>query len=179
MNPAIQKLIALARAELGVREGPVNNTGTRIVDYQGATWLQPGAWPWCAAFTAWLMRELLEDLDVLAYLGRHFNRPDLTFAQADKLRCRDASAFGWEKWAKGRGFQLLTENDLARAGDFVVFDFSHIGLVVEDQERISDKISTIEGNTNGKGDRDSTSGDGVWAKQRERTLTKSYIRIFR
>jgi hypothetical protein len=71
------------------------------------------------------------------------------------------------------------ENDLARAGDFVVFDFSHIGLVVEDQKSIVEKLSTIEGNTNGKGDRDSTSGDGVWAKQRERTLAKSYIRLFR
>lgn len=177
-NPAIQMLIDLAQKEVGVREGSVNNTGARIVDYQGATWLQPGAWPWCAAFTAWLMRELLEDDDVLAYLGRHFNRPGLSLAQADKLRCRDASAFGWEKWAKSRGFQLLTENELARAGDFVVFDFSHIGVVVADQVSLADKISTIEGNTNGRGERDSTSGDGVWAKHRERTLTKSYIRIF-
>lgn len=178
MNPAIEKLIALARNEVGVREGPVNNTGARIVDYQGATWLQPGAWPWCAAFTAWLMRELLEDADVRQYLAAYFKRPGLTFGEADKYRCRDASAFGWEKWATMRGFKLLTESELARAGDFVVFDFSHIGLVVEDQQQLSDKVRTIEGNTNGKGERDSTSGDGVWEKQRERTLTKSYIRIF-
>lgn len=178
MNPAIDKLVAMAHAEVGTREGPVNNTGARIVEYQGATWLAPGAWPWCAAFCCWLMRELVEDEDVLRYLSTYFKRPGLTYAQADKLRCRDASAFGWEKWARSAGFQLLNENQLARAGDFVVFDFSHIGLVVEDQRSLSDKVRTIEGNTNGRGDRDSTSGDGVWLKDRDRGLTKSYIRIF-
>ena len=178
MNPAIEQLITLARNEVGTREGVVNNTGTRIVEYQGATWLQPGAWPWCAAFTAWIMRELLEDETIRDYLKSYFKRPSLSFAQADKLRCRDASAFGWEKWARSNDMAVLDEHNLARAGDFVVFDFSHIGLVVEDQRSLSDRVRTIEGNTNGKGERDSESGDGVWEKARERSLTKSYIRIF-
>jgi len=179
MNPAIEKLVQLAKNEVGTREGAVNNTGARIVEYQGATWLQPGAWPWCAAFTCWLMRELLEDEDVREYVKGYFKRPSLTFSQAEKVRCRDASAFGWEKWARANGILVLSEDSLARAGDFVVFDFSHIGVVIEDQRLLTDKVRTIEGNTNGKGERDSTSGDGVWEKQRERTLTKSYIRIFR
>lgn len=177
-NPAIDKLVALAHSQVGVREGPSNNTGARIVEYQGATWLQPGAWPWCAAFTCWLMRELIEDPQVLTHLSTYFKRPQLTFAQADKLRCRDASAFGWEKWARSAGFEVLGETSLARAGDFVVFDFSHIGLVVQDQPSLADKLHTIEGNTNGRGERDSSSGDGVWEKRRDHTLTKSYIRIF-
>lgn len=179
MNPAIEKLIDIAHQEVGTREGPVNNTGARIVEYQGATWLQPGAWPWCAAFTCWLMRELLEDEAVRDYLKSYFKRPELTFAQAEKVRCRDASAYGWEKWAQNVGFQLLSEDHQAKAGDFIVFDFSHIGLVIEDQPTLSSKVRTIEGNTNGKGERDSSSGDGVWIKERDRTLTKSYIRIFR
>lgn len=178
MNPAIQQLIEIAMKEVGTREGPVNNTGARIVEYQGATWLQPGAWPWCAAFTCWLMRELLELDSVRDYLRDYFKRPTLTFAEAEKIRCRDASAFGWEKWAQSHKVRMFGENDLARAGDFVVFDFSHIGLVIEDQPTLSHKVRTIEGNTNGKGERDSTSGDGVWLKERDRTLTKSYIRIF-
>ncbi len=178
MNPAIDKLIALARNEVGTREGVVNNTGARIVEYQGATWLQPGAWPWCAAFCCWIMRELLEEDEIRDYLKTYFKRPSLSFAQADKVRCRDASAFGWEKWALSNGMRVLDENKLARAGDFVIFDFSHIGLVVEDQRALSDKIKTIEGNTNGKGERDSSSGDGVWEKEREHSLTKCYLRIF-
>jgi hypothetical protein len=172
MHEALNKLIEIARKEVGTREAAVNNTGKRIVEYQGATWLAPGAWPWCAAFTSWLMREWLEDESVRKSLNL------ASFSRAEKWRCRDASAFGWETWAKGHGLTLLPETKTARAGDFVVFDFSHIGLVIEDQASPSAKIHTIEGNTNGKGERDSTSGDGVWQKMRDASLTKRYIRIF-
>ncbi len=172
MNDSIQKLIVIAQNEVGVREGTVNNTGVRIVEYQGATWLAPGAWPWCAAFTAWVMREWLEDESVRSALKLS------SFSLAEKWRCRDASAFGWENWAKQKGILVLPETEKAKAGDFVVFDFSHIGLVVADQTTTKAKLKTIEGNTNGKGDRDSESGDGVWKKERVPSLTKSYIRIF-
>ena len=172
MNELIEKIIEIARSEIGTREDLKNNTGARIEEYQGATWLAPGAWPWCAAFTAWLMREWLEDEKVRQAFGL------ASFSLAEKWRCRDASAFGWEKWAKQHEIALLSEAEKAKAGDFVVYDFSHIGLVIEDQSSIKSKIKTIEGNTNGKGDRDSESGDGVWEKERAPSLAKSYIRIF-
>jgi len=35
----------------------------------------------------------------------------------------------------------------------------------------------VEGNTNGRGDRDSLFGDGVWKKTRKKTLVKDLIRI--
>lgn len=177
MTEIINKLVEIAEQEVGTREGPINNTGARIVDYQGATWLQPGAWPWCAAFTCWVMREWLEDERVRDALKDHFMRPSFTFSQAEKVRCRDASAFGWEKWARSWGLQVLPETALARRGDFVVFDFSHIGIVADDQATILSRIRTIEGNTNGKGERDSEAGDGVWRKEREPHLTRCYIRI--
>ena len=172
MDDAIRRLISIARSELGTREDAVNNTGARIVEYQGATWLAPGAWPWCAAFTAWVMREWLEDESVRKLLNLD------TFSLAEKWRCRDASAFGWEKWARQRTISVLPETEKARAGEIVVFDFSHIGLVIENQVSINSKIVTIEGNTNGRGERDSDAGDGVWEKQRMPSLTKSYIRMF-
>ncbi|MDF3011984.1 MAG: hypothetical protein K0Q78_188 [Cellvibrio sp.] len=178
MSHPIDKLIEIALAEVGTREGPVNNTGARIVEYQGTTWLAPGAWPWCAAFTCWVMREWLEDEEVRRQVSEIFGKPLITFSQAEKIRCRDASAFGWEKWAKSLGFQILSENNLARRGDFVVFDFSHIGVIIENQQDQHDPLRTIEGNTNGKGERDSESGDGVWVKHRDPELTRSYIRIF-
>lgn len=167
----IDQLLELARLQVGVREGARNNTGTRIVEYQGATWLAPGAWPWCAAFTAWIMREWLELENVREEMG--FS----SFSVAEKWRCRDASAFGWEKWAKERKIKVLPETELARRGDFVTFDFSHIGLVAADQKKITAPIMTIEGNTNGKGERDSKTGDGVWTKSRAPSLVKSYIRV--
>ena len=168
---SIQSLVSLAMQEVGTREEGGNNMGEEIVEYQRASWLNPGPWPWCAAFTCWLLREWWEDAETRAVLGIP------TLEKAEKLRCKDASAFGWEKWAKKRGYQVLPETKLAKAGDFVVFDFSHIGLVVADQARGDNSIETVEGNTNGRGERDSTSGDGVWKKTRKRSLTKSYIRI--
>lgn len=172
MNEAIEKLISIAKSEVGTREDAINNTGARVVEYQGATWLAPGAWPWCAAFTSWVMREWLEDQYVRDFLKLS------TFSIAEKWRCRDASAFGWEKWAKQRGLSILSETEQARKGDFVVFDFSHIGVVIEDQSSSQSQIKTIEGNTNNKGSRDSNQGDGVWEKTRDPKITKSYIRIF-
>ena len=168
----IDELIKIADAQVGVREGAKNNTGARIVEYQGATWLAPGAWAWCAAFTSWAMREWLE-LDIV--------RQEMgfdSFSLAEKWRCRDAAAFGWEKWAKQRKIKVFPETELARRGDFVTFDFSHIGIVTANQPKVSSQIETIEGNTNGKGERDSKSGDGVWTKTRAPALVKSYIRIF-
>jgi hypothetical protein len=172
MKELIDQMLEIARTEVGTREAAVNNTGARIVEYQGATWLAPGAWPWCAAFTAWVLREWLENGAVREAL--HLD----SFSLADKWRCRDASAFGWEKWARQRKLQVLDETQKARAGDFVVFDFSHIGIVTDDQPASSRKLATIEGNTNGKGERDSVTGDGVWVKERVPSLAKSYIRIF-
>lgn len=176
MNETIDVLVKLAEGEVGTREEGIQNTGKRIVEYQGATWLQPGAWPWCAAFTCWLMREWVEEEPVREAIRlRAGLATPLSPAQIEKLRCRDASAFGWEKWAKSLGLKVLDEHQLAKAGDFVVFDFSHIGLVTQDQANSSDAIHTIEGNTNSKGQRE---GDGVWRKLRHPSLTKSYIRIF-
>lgn len=172
MTELIDSMLEIAEKEVGIREGKRNNTGARIVDYQGATGLAPGAWAWCAAFTAWVMREWLESQEVRDAL--HLTDA----AAAEKWRCRDASAFGWERWARGHKLQILSEHQLARKGDFVVFDFSHIGIVRADQAK-GRNVETIEGNTNGKGERDSHSGDGVWEKSRAPSLTKSYIRIFK
>jgi hypothetical protein len=166
------KLVDIALAEVGTVEAGGNNVGARVRTYQSATWLKPDPWPWCAAFTCWVLREWLKDPDVLQTIKDTAGGPDFN---SEKWRCKDASAFGWEKWARQKGLQVLPETEKARAGDFVVFDFSHIGIVVEDQ--YTDHIVTVEGNTNGAGARDSETGDGVWKKTRKRSLVKSYIRI--
>jgi len=172
MSAYVEQLINIAKKEVGVTEGAVNNTGARVVEYQGTTWLAPGAWPWCAAFTCWIMREWLEDENIRKALNIG------TFSQAEKWRCRDASAFGWDTWATSRPNILqIPANKLAKAGDFVIYEFSHIGLVIEDQLNISDNIRTIEGNTNSKGEADSANHDGVWIKERNPTLVRNYIRV--
>jgi hypothetical protein len=98
--------------------------------------------------------------------------------EAENWRPQTAGAFDFERWAKEKGLQVLNKKSLAKAGDLVVFEFSHIGIVVKDQ--ISpDSIECIEGNTNGSGQRDSTAGDGVWRKRRAASLVRSFIRIIR
>lgn len=171
MDPFIRNLIQIAKSKLGAHEEGGNNVGPLIKEFQRATFLTPGAWPWCAAFVCWCIREwLLKTPGLLEAL----NIPD---TETSIWRPKTASAFGFIAWAKSENIYVTDEKELAKAGDIVVFDFSHIAIVTEDQPAGSHYIKTIEGNTNVKGDRDSVTGDGVWEKQRNTNLVRAYIRI--
>ncbi len=163
----LEKLIQIAANQVGVHEDGGNNKGSKIVEYQLATWLKPEAWSWCSAFMCWCLKQWLNDPEVLKEMK----------VIPEMWRCKDASAFGWIKWAKLHGLHVTDEKEPAKAGDLVVFDFSHIGIVSADQLPGKDYIETIEGNTNGKGERDSTTGDGVFRKLRKVNLVRAYIRI--
>lgn len=171
MDP-IKRLLEIATHEVGTHEVGGNNCGPRIVQYQSATWLKPAPWPWCAAFICWVIREWLKSPEVLTKLSLRNDK------EAEKWRPQTAGAFDFERWAKEKGLAVLNKKSLAKAGDLVVFDFSHIGIVVKDQ--ISpDSIECIEGNTNGSGQRDSSTGDGVWRKRRGASLVRLFIRLIR
>lgn len=163
MNPFILKLVDLALKEVGIREVG-NNHGPQIREYQKATWLEPGEWPWSASFCCWLLREWTKAADVQKALKLE------TGSEVARFLCHDPRACGWEKWAKERRIKIVPGEELAKAGDFVIFDFPHIGLVMADQNPTSRVISTIEGNTT------SQEGNGVWKNIRARSLVKSYIR---
>jgi hypothetical protein len=164
----IHKLLSIAQAEIGVREQGGNNRGARIVTYQQATELPPGAWAWCAAFVDFTIAEWLRSPGVVAWLG--------LAREPEEWRPKTARAYGLTEWAKERPktTTVLTERDQAEPGDLVTFDFSHVGIVLEDDGK---NLVTVEGNTNGRGDRDSESGDGVWRKIRTKSLAKDFIRI--
>ena len=164
----IQRLIAIAQAEIGVREEGGNNRGKRIRQYQSATELPPGAWPWCAAFVSFCVQQWLLENNVPEWLN-------LTRSPSE-WRPRTALAYGFVPWAKDRTrtTSIYTDQDQAQPGDIVTFDFSHVGIVLEDDGK---NLVTIEGNTNGKGQRDSESGDGVWRKIRPKSLARNFIRI--
>lgn len=166
---AAGRIADIALAEVGAREEGGNNRGQRIVEYQRATWLAPDGWAWCAAFTCWVLKQWVRSDGVAPLLGLH------TPAAIEQWRCQDASAYGWEEWAKKRHLLLFDENAPAHKGDFCTFDFSHIGIVVADKGGI---IETVEGNTHPKyAGRDSESGDGVWRMERPRSLIRSFIRV--
>ena len=171
MDP-IERLLEIATHEVGTHEDGGNNCGPRIVEYQSATWLKPAPWPWCAAFICWILGEWLKSPEVLAKLSLRNDK------EGEKWRPQTAGAFDFERWAKEKGLAVLKPSTLAKAGDLVIFNFSHIGLIVKDQIS-ADSIETIEGNTNGGGQRDSNAGDGVWRKRRAASLVRSFIRIIR
>jgi len=172
MRAELKSLIELAESQVGIREEGGNNNGIHIREYQQATWLKPESWPWCAAFICWLLREWLHNSeDACKALGLENSKA------IDAWRLKDASAFGATKWGQSKGLYVTDEKEPAKAGDIVVFDFSHVGIVIEDQLPGKDYIVTVEGNTNGKGERDSVSGDGVWRKTRKTNLVKNYIRL--
>lgn len=163
-------IVETAAREVGVRESGGNNLGERIAVYQGATWLKPGPWPWCAAFCAWDLRAALIAAGIPP-------------ARADAWRCKDASAFGWITWAQRAGCTVLPSTTVPEPGDIVVFDFNgpnaagggHIGIV---EWSVADgTFGTIEGNTNDAGARDSETGDGVLRKTRGNRTVVNFIRL--
>jgi hypothetical protein len=165
----LEKLIAIATAEVGTRESGGNNCGLRIREYQSATNLDPGAWPWCSAWVDWCIREWVSIPQVVIWLNLQRRSPE-------EWRPKTALAYGLKSWALQRPntTKIYNETHKAELGDIVTFDFSHVGFVIED---CGSEIVTLEANTNRKGTRDSTSGDGVWRKIRKKTLVKDLIRI--
>ena len=163
--PVRLRLISTARLEVGTVESG-RNTGKRVKEYQAATSLSGTGWPWCAAFVCWCIREWGKDPAVLALLKK-------SPAQFEKWRPKTAAAFGFEDWAKKNGLLVLTDSarNQLRTGDLMVFDMSHIGIVVNDE---GGKVFTIEGNTGPSGGRE---GDGVWEKSRNRPEARSFIRL--
>ena len=157
-----QKMVTLAREQIGVSEVDGSNCGPVVDEYKRATWLDASrGWPWCAAFICWLVREAIE--------GRE--------AQVNFERPRTAGAWDFENWAKkqaANGVELRkpTNHDI-KAGDIVIFTFSHIGLAVKDMD-LSGYVTTIEGNTNGEGSRE---GGSVLEKRRHVSKIRSRIRI--
>ena len=159
----------IAAREIGVREQGGNNKGPRIREYQSATWLDPAPWPWCAAFVDWVILRWLDGYLVRDYLN-------LSKEKAAIFRPKTAGAWDLVNWARQKSgrVSILTEDAKAMPGDIVVFDFSHVGIIERDS---GDTFLTIEGNTNGAGDRDSSTGDGVWRKVRQRSLARNLLRI--
>lgn len=151
-----EKLVSLARKEVGVREVPKNsNRGKRVEEYQAATWLDGTGWAWCAAFISWLCREA---------------------GMSDSTRPKTAGAWDFERWAReSKSAATLykpASKTKIKAGDIIVFTFSHIGLACEDQS--GETVRTIEGNTDAAGSRE---GGGVYLKTRPLSQIRSIIRI--
>lgn len=154
-----KRLVELALREVGTEEIGTSNCGPRVNQYKAATNLPPEEpWPWCAAFICWLVREAVAE-------GGTF-----TFQVP-----RTAGAWAFIDWSLRQDNSTQTKmwpGPDVKAGDIVVFRFSHIGLAIRDAGKIS--VATVEGNTNDAGSRE---GGGVFLKSRPLSDIKARIRF--
>ena len=156
-----ERIVELAKKEVGVEEIGGTNCGPRVNEYKAATWLPPDqAWPWCAAFIDWLVMRAMEDS------GKQF-----TFA-----RPRTAGAWDLENWSMKQDGSTWTKlnpqaSDIA-PGDIVIFTFSHVGLAIDTPAK--GLVQTVEGNSNAQGSRE---GGGVWKQTRKLSQIRSRIRF--
>jgi hypothetical protein len=156
-----ERLVELAKKEVGVEEIGGTNCGPRVNEYKAATWLPPDQpWPWCAAFIDWLVMRAMEDS------GKEF-----TFQ-----RPRTAGAWDLENWSMKQDGSTWTKlnpqaGDIA-PGDIVIFTFSHVGLAISTPEK--GMVQTVEGNSNAQGSRE---GGGVWKQTRKLSQIRSRIRF--
>jgi len=162
MSQLIDQIIHIAKAEIGVTEVNGTNCGPRVDEYKAATWLNPNkGWPWCAAFVCWVVREAMIAANVKE--TKTFKRP------------RTAGAWDFENWSlrQDDSTWLLKphEGDI-KAGDIVIFKFSHIGIAISDPA--NGMLTTCEGNTDSAGSRE---GGGVYRKRRRMDEIRSRIRF--
>lgn len=156
-------IVEVATKEIGVEEVNGTNCGVRVNQYKAATKLPPEEpWPWCAAFVCWVVRE------AAAKAGVPFTN---TF-----IRPTTAGAYALELWSLAQDSSTHTKKphrgDI-KAGDIVVFTFSHVGFAVSAPDK-NGYVTTIEGNTDGAGSRE---GGAVLRKKRKLTAIRSRIRF--
>ncbi len=155
-----EKLVELAKKEIGVTEVKGSNCGPRVNEYKSATWLDSTkGWPWCAAFICWLFREGMKGEKYT------FSRPET------------AGAYDFENWCLDQDNSvILRRTKVAQnieAGNIVIFTFSHIGLAISAPDA-DGYVWTIEGNTDLQGSRE---GGGVFKKKRHISKIRSVIKV--
>lgn len=144
-----QRLLELARADIGVKESPAGSDNVKYnTAYYGRT-VSGGAYPWCAVFVWWLFREA--------------GAPELYYGGGKTAYCPTLLSYH-----KGLG-QGVHGN--YQPGDIIFFNFSgrtgaaHVGVC---ERWDGSRITTIDGNT---GDGSEANGGAVL----RRTRDKRYI----
>lgn len=167
-----KRLVDIAKRDVGKLETS-RNQADWIRPYWQATSFSSGHLeraPYCAAAVAYWVQQWLKIHDVLETMG-------MSSTGAEKWRCKSARAFDWIIWAKSKGLLVMDDSrrNVLHTGDIMVFDMSHIGIVETDHD-LGDRsvIYTIEANTGEQGGRD---GEGCFAKVRDRSMARAFIRL--
>jgi len=157
------KLTEAATHEIGIEEVDGTNCGPRVNDYKAATNLPPlESWPWCAAFVCFCVRKAMALTGIKETAT--FKRP------------ATAGAWDFENWSKRQDGTTQTKREPGtdiKAGDIVIFRFSHIGIAASSPNN-KGFLDVIEGNTDGQGSRE---GGAVLKKVRHISKIKTRIRF--
>jgi len=166
MNKLAEKIVQIANAEIGVEEIGDTNCGPRVNEYKAATNLPPTeAWPWCAAFVDWVVWQAMKE--------------DGLYSTYTFKRSTTAGAWDLENWSRKQDASTNTLRNPGRdirAGDIVIYTFSHVGFAIGDPYKWAGlyRVATVEGNTDEEGERE---GGGVFAKFRKLSQIKTRIRF--
>lgn len=154
-----EKVVKIALKEVGVEEVDGTNCGPRVNEYKAATNLPPkAAWPWCAAFICWVVREAMKSDGPYT-----FQRPTT------------AGAWDLENWSLRQDKSTQTKRNPGgdiKKGDILTFTFSHCAVAIEDAK--DGFVRTCEGNTDAAGSRE---GGGVFRKVRPVSKVRARLRF--
>lgn len=144
------KIIELARAQIGITEMPPNSNNVKYNTWYYGKPVSGSAYPWCCTFIEWLFK-------------------------GTNLIKRTASCSDLLRWCQANALIV----DKPKMGDLVFFNFDnpkvlaqHIGIV--DKAKGIKDIYSIEGNTSEKGSQDN--GGAVLRKHRTGKCIVAYAR---
>jgi hypothetical protein len=145
--------IAEAARHLDVREAPPGSNRGGWVDRFQAPWGSARGYAWCGAFVGYCLRK--------AAVGGLTSRVlYVPFIIEDAKGCRG-------------GFKGWVGKESIKAGDLVVMDFGgssvlgeHVGLAIDDYDRATNSVRTIEGNTSSGNAGSQDNGGGVFRRAR-------------
>lgn len=174
--PLRQQILRIARFDVGKVE-ETKNQAPWIKKLWPATTLGMDGYnkrqPYCAAGVCCNIKEWLEDPAVLAALK-------MTPEQAERWRPKTASVKNYEpanllKWAReAEGVEILPATCILHAADLVIYTYSHVEWVSNDDNTETGPFVAIGYNTDPAGSRD---GEGCFEKPRSRHSVQCVIRI--
>ena len=144
-----EKVLAIARGELGNTESPAGSNRTRY-----GAWMGMDGQPWCMSFVQWC------------------------FAQAGRpLPHRTASCGDLLSWYKRYCPERVVT--VPQTGDIIIYNFGHTGIVEGvGVGKDAGYILAIEGNTSAGEAGSQSNGGGVFRRKRSKALVTAYIRAF-
>ena len=145
------RAVALARAEVGTREGARNWSKFARDSYPRAQHQ-----PWCGSFVGDIYRRAGYD-----------SRPHVWMPYVPYI----------EAWARKLG---AWRTDRAQDGDLTVYGFGkrtgqHVGIAWPDESTGGDSYRAIEGNTSSGDAGSQTNGDGVYVRYRRRSQIRGWV----